>query len=337
MLPAVIAGLGSLIGGIAANRASKKAQEQQVQQAKELNEHNRNLAMKTWEETNFQAQRQQMQKAGLNIGMMYGGTYSGGQAQGGAAQMPEAAPRMPGYDIAAKGIPEALMMKAQIDNINAQTENTKADTAKKQGVDTQEATGRIAKLAQETANLGIQETILSFEGHVKEIEANIADETEESVISTVKEAANHAENQARSSMVKAKIDERTQAQVIKQINTESQVQALKLEAQKLGLIQQKTETKLTETKIAEIVTKLNMNWQSLKLEERETVVKEFLAGLEEQQTEFNTSTPQQIKQWVSIFTQVAEMIPQTRGAKYVKPYSWRRQIQKDLGKKEFGF
>lgn len=62
MLPAVIAGLGSLIGGIAANRASKKAQERQVQQAKELNEHNRNLAMKTWEETNFDAQRKQMQK-----------------------------------------------------------------------------------------------------------------------------------------------------------------------------------------------------------------------------------------------------------------------------------
>ena len=82
----------SIATGIIANQRQKKMQKEQVAQAKDLNEYNRKLGMKTWSETNYDEQRKQMEAAGLNIGMMYGGTHSGGTTQGGGTQMPDSSP-----------------------------------------------------------------------------------------------------------------------------------------------------------------------------------------------------------------------------------------------------
>ena len=105
--------IGMLAAGIAANAAQKKMQARQVDSAKNLNEYNRQLAMQTWEETNFLEQRKQMEKAGLNIGMMYGGTQAGGTTQGGAAQMPDASPKPAGYEMAGMGLQLGLQAELQ--------------------------------------------------------------------------------------------------------------------------------------------------------------------------------------------------------------------------------
>ena len=74
--------LGMTMGGINANanyHDQKKLMNLQLKNQKELNDYNQQLAMKYWEDTNYYAQREQMEKAGLNVGLMYGGQGQGGQ------------------------------------------------------------------------------------------------------------------------------------------------------------------------------------------------------------------------------------------------------------------
>ena len=54
------------------NSQAQQNQQQQVQDQKELMELGNNLAYQNWLRTNYSAQVEQMKKAGLNVGMMYG-------------------------------------------------------------------------------------------------------------------------------------------------------------------------------------------------------------------------------------------------------------------------
>ena len=62
-----------------------KLQKQQIEGLKEMGKFNQQLAMETWEKTNYAAQRKQLEKAGLNVGLMYQGSGQGGTTSGGTA------------------------------------------------------------------------------------------------------------------------------------------------------------------------------------------------------------------------------------------------------------
>ena len=107
-----------------------------------------------WRETNFEAQIEQMKKAGLNPAMMYAQGGQGGQSttSGGGNQsgQPFKDPQLMGI-----GMQTAVQMqqsKAQIDLMKAQAEKTKAEANKISGVDTEETKGKIANLTQDIHN-----------------------------------------------------------------------------------------------------------------------------------------------------------------------------------------
>lgn len=96
-----------------------------------------------WKKTNYGAQVDEMKKAGLGVGMMYGGSGAGGAMTGGAGgnvNTPDAP----------KGGGEIMglqLMGAQKGLMEAQTEKAKAEADKTRGVDT-ELTGNQAKIAE---------------------------------------------------------------------------------------------------------------------------------------------------------------------------------------------
>src|SRR5690606_28292737 len=89
MVPAITAVTG-LISGIAGNRARKKEAEKAHQRQQELNRQGQELGMKTWRETNYAEQAKELDKAGLNPGLLYGMGGAGGgtvaSGSGGSAQ-----------------------------------------------------------------------------------------------------------------------------------------------------------------------------------------------------------------------------------------------------------
>ena len=109
-------------------------QQQQVQDQKELMELGNNLAYQNWLRTNYSAQVEQMKKAGLNVGMMYGkGGGAGGTLQGssGSASKADTIP----LDIS-NAISQNRAIESQIKVNEAQADKLKAEADKTRGVDT---------------------------------------------------------------------------------------------------------------------------------------------------------------------------------------------------------
>ncbi len=103
----------------------------QYQNQQGLNQQGADLSYQQWLKTNYPAQVEQMKKAGLNVGLMYGGaggaggttqTSGGGSASGGNAPQPQQ------LDIA--DIMQTSLLKAQKENIEADTENKKSQTGR---------------------------------------------------------------------------------------------------------------------------------------------------------------------------------------------------------------
>lgn len=159
---AVTGGIGSIISGglgllgglFKKNNNGFKNQQKLMQQAWEYEkegmglqynygqqaadaEYRRNLQM--WKDTNFGAQRQEMENAGLSVGLMYGN--GGGQAAstaGGGGIQPSG-PKMNPVEVALQQQAMGLQLKqieAQNKLANAETTKTLAEANKIAGVDT---------------------------------------------------------------------------------------------------------------------------------------------------------------------------------------------------------
>ena len=126
-------GLGAA-GGLIQDARQKKQHKRQkelmdIQQKnqQQLNKQGHGLQKDMWDYTNYGNQVKHMKDAGLNVGLMYGmggggGSTAGSQGGGSAASGSAAAPMDIGNAL------QAGLMKAQIDNINADTDNKKGDT-----------------------------------------------------------------------------------------------------------------------------------------------------------------------------------------------------------------
>ena len=117
--------------------------KQQAQIDREQAAFNQALGLETWRKTGPVALSAELEKAGLNKALQYGGNGGGGQTMGmsGANVNAESAPRGGGE------IMGLQLMKAQENLIRAQTENVEADTQNKGGFvrEKGEAEARLAK------------------------------------------------------------------------------------------------------------------------------------------------------------------------------------------------
>lgn len=125
--------MGLLLGAIerkAQLKQQQKLQNMQIAGQKEMGKFNQEQQLEMWHKTNYGPQMEELRKAGLNPGLIYGmsggggvtassnpGSVSGGSADG---KTPAAGMGM--------ALGQAALMAAQVDLIKAQTEKTKADT-----------------------------------------------------------------------------------------------------------------------------------------------------------------------------------------------------------------
>lgn len=160
---AVQAGMGLLLQSQADKRQMKqqeKLQELQMKGQKEMTNYNTAKQLQMWKDTNYPAQVEQLQKAGLNPGLLYGmsggggttanisqGSVDGGKAPQGGREI---------QDMIGMGIQSALLI-AQKENIEADTEKKKIEAAKTAGVDTK-------NVAADTENKILQGIILDYTG-----------------------------------------------------------------------------------------------------------------------------------------------------------------------------
>lgn len=258
-------------------KQQQKLQDMQLAGQKAMGIFNKEQAMQMWHDTNYAAQIAEMEKAGVNPGLLYGMSGGGGTTASTAPGNISGASAPTGKPISADtGMGMQLqLMKAQKENIEADTRNKEADTANKplQGENIQAGTG-LTKAQTMIANAA----------------AKVANATVEEQINTVVAEMAKAQAEVQISETGVQVARGTQQAQINLLNAQAAGQIITNELNKLlkekvsaetGKIGAETElTQAQKTNVQQFVQMWSQDnaqkWQQLSLEERKVKVAEAL-------------------------------------------------------------
>lgn len=162
---AIGAGMGILLGKQADQRQitqQRKLQDMQIQGQQQMMDYSYGKQLQMWKDTNFGAQKEMLKAAGLNPALLYGMGGGGGTTTGGAGTNVAGgtAPTGGGEPMQMAGMAMNIgLLRAQKENIEADTANKRAEIPVKEGT--------VPKLAAETANIKIQTKIAEIEKEIK--------------------------------------------------------------------------------------------------------------------------------------------------------------------------
>lgn len=218
--------------------------QQQYNNQMGLNNQGAQLARDNWDYTNAENQVEHYKKAGLNVGLMYGGSGAGGQLSsgsgGGAAG--GSAPAMPSMQGMGLGLAQ---LQSQVELNKALANKANAEATKTSGVD--------------TANVGANTALTEMNTKNAEIANNIATMTQDDVIETLGANRNEAIGKAKSAMTKGNADEATYKSQVAKINSEAINEAFKLTLMK-------SDANLNNEKARAVTQELAQEWERLYIE-----------------------------------------------------------------------
>ncbi len=244
----------SLLGMIGANtrRKQQMADQQKLMEVQQknqiaLNKQGQQLAQENWDYTNAENQVKHYENAGLNVGLMYGGSGaggtlssgSGGNASGGNAPIGESVSNIMGIGLQAQQIQSAIELnKAMANKANAEAEKTS-------GVDTEStiASTGLTKMNTENAKL----------------ESQLRSQGLEATLDTLVANRDKAVAESSSAITNANVSASTKESQINKINSEAANEAFKL-----TLMQ--ADKKLTDEKARAITQELAQEWERLSIE-----------------------------------------------------------------------
>jgi len=202
------------------NQQQERLMDIQKQNQMDLNKQMQKIQQENWENTNYDAQRKQMEKAGLNVGLMYGGQGGGGMvmSSGSGGNAANGTPPQAGV---------ATGMALQMANLQAQTEVAKAQ-ARNLNADADEKEGKNPKGAGVVANL-------EADKNLKQLEYKLKTEGFDATLYGMKAEADKKQSEARSSLMKANADERTIEAEVEKRKAESINEAFKLAVMQSGI------------------------------------------------------------------------------------------------------
>lgn len=141
---AVAQGMGLIWGGAQDRRQLKQQRrlnELQIEGNKRMVDIQKNADLEMWKNTSYGAQKEQMEKAGINPALMYGMSGGGGITTGGSAPQVSGGQATAERTADSNGMGMQLgqmeLMRAQIRMMNAQADKAEAEAVKTAGVDTE--------------------------------------------------------------------------------------------------------------------------------------------------------------------------------------------------------
>lgn len=262
--------------------------KQNLKNQKELTDYNFNKQLEMWNATGYEAQVEQMEKAGINPALMYGMGGGGGQtANVQTGNAPGGTAGRDSNDL--HGIMGMQLMEAQKRVLETQADKNAAEAEKTKGTDTTESQSRTALNQVTTTLKGLEvskesETYESslerikaeaskaiWDAGIASVENNIATETAEAQIAQAKEQL------TITTLTQALIEAQT-----KNYETSSQVQkqeiALKIRAWiEQNKINWKTlDLKKLETELYKQFVEFQTNWGKWVVEQSFDVLRDFI-------------------------------------------------------------
>lgn len=251
-------GIGLLFAG--ANNTNQANQQDRLDQIQlkyneQMSDYNYANQLKLWQETNYPAQVQELEKAGLNPALLYGSRGGGGATTGtpsggiGGAQAPSVSP--------AETAQMAIMSQqaqADINLKNAEAENIRAKTPQEAPL----MTAQTQSLTQGVQNMQAQQALTEMQTTAQSIQNKIQGTTDEDQIAQIRSAAQQIQAQAQQAVRNNYIDQNTMDAKIKIV-----------QGQMIGIYLQnqltKAETGLTTEQIQQVTNGIAQAWQNVKI------------------------------------------------------------------------
>lgn len=245
----------------------RKLQELQMQGQKGMAMFNSDLAYQNWLKTNYPAQVEQMEKAGLNPALLYGmggsggGTFNVPQGSVSGAEAPKG-----GHEVIdAMGM---QMQSAQLSLLQAQKQNIEADTAKKQA-EVPKTQTETASLAQGIQNQKAAQKLTEIDTKIKQLQFNFENASLNDRLDIIAQEARRTTGEATRALIQANVDEATEQTKINSIRAQYVQQMLQqalTKAQTTNVQQSTTESKsnvmLNTQKFQAIANEILKGWAS---------------------------------------------------------------------------
>lgn len=272
-------------------RQQQKLQSMQIAGQKEMGEFNYAQQMKMWEETNYSAQKAQLEKAGLNPGLLYGMSGGGGATTGAQSGSVSGAAAPAGggeaQAFAGMGIQGAQLglLKAQKENIEADTANKQADTANKP-LHGKQIEAQTESITQGITNQKLAAELTSVETRLKGIDERMKNETYKEQVDVIIAAADQAKNAVDRAKNHLEIDLATKHATIDKIRQEavnSVLNATLTEAQtaatKQGVKLSEEQIKKMKADISQAARALDQNDLRIKIEAWRAELEKSMPGI----------------------------------------------------------
>ena len=251
---------GTLLGIGLNQQGNQQQQNQQLQlmgvqhqHQQELNAQMQKIQKENWDYTNYENQLKHMEKAGLNVGLMYGQGGGGGSTMGGASGGTAASGNAPQNTTAqAMGIGlNAAMTQSTMELQKAQANKLNVEADKLKGVDTGNVVADTALKTMNAANAELQNKIQT--------------ESYDNIIAQIKANADKAQSEARSAVIGANVTEATQKAQEEQIKAQALNEAFKMAVMKSGInVNEAQIQKMVEdVKIGKFNAQTNADFQGL--------------------------------------------------------------------------
>lgn len=207
-------------------------------------------------------QVKRLKEAGLNPALMYGmqgaaggtGQTGSASASGVGANASDTAERRQASAIERGMALQEAKLAADIRLTNSQADNLDVDAKKKSGVDTELAETQIGKLAQETKNERVRESLLLIERDIQSFSA-------QDQIETIRQKAIEAQEEVRSLQRHNKIGDETANNMIDEIKYRAIGAGLQNEMTKQGI-------QLTKDQSTKLLADIAIAWENVDINDK---------------------------------------------------------------------
>lgn len=294
------AGMGLILGKYNDRRQlrqQQKLQDMQIKGQQQMMDYSMASQLKMWHDTNYSAQMEELKKAGLNEGLVYGMKGGGGTTTGAAnGSVNGASAPSGGGEIQAMmgmGIQRAQLglLEAQKANIEADTANKQADTQNKP-LEGQQTIAQTNSILQGINNAKVQERIQNIDLALKE-------KTFDDAADRIAFEAGKAQQELEQAMADTYVSRETQvarANAIQEKAVGAMLENFLLRAQ---TDQTKQMTAESKAKIQKMAADIAQGWKGLDIEQQRATIQQKLM-------EYDTTINPYVKEGLKVLTQAVD-------------------------------
>jgi hypothetical protein len=281
-----------------AQRHAEKMVDKQFKNQQLLNQQGYDLGVKMFNATGYEAQKEQLKKAGMNPSLLYGSGGSGGSTSTPSAGSAGTGQVIPPYYM---DMAQVSKMGAEIDLLKAQANKTREEATNIAEGERDKLSSEIESLNQGITNAKAQNELTKVQTSLLAIENSFKNKTFDMSVEQLDNEVKKLASEARSALINADLDEQTLANKVSIVGRELTNMILQGNALKSGV-------ELNDATMFKFAEELEQKWLALDLEKSKIDIAEFKNKIDKFEAEVKRQYPSMMQIPGKAFTLIEDVI-----------------------------